>query len=179
MRRVSLWIPLLLLLISPMQLVAQGPRVTVTEPAPNAVIMGSTVNVAFDVEGLTLVPSTVPLAEAGQRPEANRPGEGHLHFMLDLRPVVVWERAEPYTFTDVPGGAHQLVVELVNNDHSPLSPPVVQQIQFSTAAGTLMPNTGAAQAGGSTSSWLVAGLFALGVVVLATGWLVARTAPRR
>ena len=121
---------------------AQAPAITVTAPGNGIVIQGANVTVDFSVSGFSLIKSLVPLTEAGKRPEANRAGEGHIHFMLDAWPVVVWDRGEAYTFTDVPPGEHQLMVELVNNDHSPLSPPVVQHIRFRTAM--VMPVVGTA-----------------------------------
>jgi hypothetical protein len=146
---------------------AQGPTLTVTAPQQGAVINDTTVTVQFQVNGLTMVPSSVPLAEAGKRPEANRPGEGHLHLMLDLQPVVVWDRNEPYTFQDVPPGEHHLMVEVANNDHSSLSPPVVQHIRFRIAGPETMPNTGSAAAG-QPQYWSM--LLVLGAVtLLATG----------
>jgi hypothetical protein len=66
-----------------------------------------------------------------------------LHFVLDLQPLVVWESGDPYTFANVPAGEHQLMVELVNNDHSPLSPPVMQHIQFRSGMPKGLPVTGA------------------------------------
>ncbi len=121
---------------------AKGPGITVTAPGNGITIQGANVTVDFSVADFALVQTSVPLTEAGKRPEANRAGEGHIHFMLDVWPVVVWERGEPYTFTDVPAGEHQLMVELVNNDHSSLSPPVIQQIRFRTAM--MMPMAGMA-----------------------------------
>ncbi len=117
-----------------------APTLDVTEPKDGAVIKGTDVTVRFNVTGITLVKSTVPLSEAGKRPDANRPGEGHVHFMLDLQPLVVWEQNAPYTFHNLPPGEHQLMVEVVNNDHSSLAPPVIRQIHFRTEV--LMPHTG-------------------------------------
>lgn len=145
---------------------AQTPTLTVNAPTDGAVIQGSEVTIEFGVSGFSLVPSTVPLSEAGKRPEANRPGEGHLHFLLDLQPVIVWERAEPYTLTDVAPGEHQLTVELVNNDHSPLAPPIVRQIRFRTASGQMIPPTGSESLVSSPRyAWLVT----LGVLSISLG----------
>jgi outer membrane protein assembly factor BamB len=68
-------------------------------------------------------------------------GEGHLHFYLDVdapttqgQPAIpsggIWAHvaASSYTFTNVPAGTHTISVELVNNDHTPLNPAVVQKI---------------------------------------------------
>lgn len=176
MRRMIALVALLLLLLSPYATAAQtGPELVVSAPAEGATITGTDVAITFQVSGIQLVPSDVPLTEAGKRPEANRPGEGHLHFMLDLLPIVVWEHGEPYTFNNITPGDHQLMVELVNNDHSPLSPPVVKQISFRTAM--MMPETGA-QSGQSTTLWavLILALLSAGVLLhvrfrpLATRW---------
>ena len=123
---------------------AASPDLTVTAPMEGVTLQEDNVTVTFQVTDFKLVRSSVPLDQAGKQPEANRPGEGHLHFMLDLRPLVVWERADPYTFENVAPGEHQLMVELVNNDHSPLSPPLVRHIRFQVAGARDLPETGAA-----------------------------------
>jgi len=125
--------------------------------------------------------------QAGKHPEVNRPGEGHLHFMLDLEPLVVWERPEPYTFTDVPPGEHQLMVEVVENDHSSLAPPVIRAIHFRTAAAARdqgpspapAPESGALPRGGEGPP-LPPGLALLGLALLAGGTMLRhrRTARR-
>jgi hypothetical protein len=165
MRRMIAFVAVLLLLLSPYASAAQSsPELLVSAPAEGATITGTDVAITFQVSGVKLVPSGVPLTEAGKRPDANRPGEGHLHFMLDLLPIVVWEHAEPYTFNNITPGEHQLMVELVNNDHSPLSPPVVKQIRFRSAV--MMPET-SAQSGRSIAVWIV-----LIVVLLGAGLLL-------
>jgi hypothetical protein len=122
---------------------AAGPELTVVAPQDGAVIEGADIPVTFTTSGITIVPTSVPVAEAGKHPELNRAGEGHLHFVIDLQPLVVWDRNAPYTLMNVPPGAHQLMVELVQNDHSSFSPPVMRQIQFrSTVAPAAMPRTG-------------------------------------
>ncbi len=145
---------ILLLLVLSAQPVAhaQGPQLTVTVPNEGETITDNTVTIRFDVENFEIVSSTVPVEEAGMHPEANQPGEGHVHFMLDLQPLVVWESEEPFTFDNVPPGEHVLMVELVNNDHSALSPPVVQQIRFRVAAPDTLPTTGR---DGALPGWLV------------------------
>lgn len=160
------------LILSPLVTWAQeGPSLTVTAPKDGVELKESNVTVEFNVSDFQLVPSNVPLTEAGKRPEANRPGEGHLHFRLDLQPVVVWEKGEPYTFTNVPPGEHQLMVEVVNNDHSSLSPPVMEQIRFRTTGPETMPATGSEP---SLQSALGRILLVLGVLLLSAGGLVLR-----
>jgi hypothetical protein len=163
-----------LALSSPSPAAAAGPQLVVQSPAEGAVVEGSSVQVAFSATGLTIVPSTVPVSEAGKHPEANKPGEGHVHLVLDLQPLVIWEKTTPYTFANVPAGEHQLMVELVNNDHSSLTPPVMQRISFRSTAAVMqqLPNTGEAP-------WQPAvPMLLLGIVLLAAGQLVARRAGR-
>ncbi len=72
-------------------------------------------------------------------------GEGHLHFYLDVdapttpgQPAIpaggIWAHVSgtSYTFDNVTAGTHTISVELVNNDHTPLVPPVVQKITVTT-----------------------------------------------
>ena len=118
------------------------PQLLVSTPANGATLPGQSFTVSFRVTDLRVVPTNVPVSEAGMRPEANRPGEGHLHFVLDSQPLVVWERLDAYTFTNVAPGEHLLMVELVQNDHGPLNPPVSQMIRFRTTG--LLATAGAA-----------------------------------
>ena len=109
-------------------------ELAVTSPANGVTVSGMNVTVRFRVAGIRLVPTNVPISQAGQRPDANRPGEGHVHFVLDTQPLVVWDRLDAYTFTDVPPGEHQLLVEVVQNDHGSFDQPVAQTIRFRTTA---------------------------------------------
>src|SRR5919204_552169 len=103
MRRLRIVIVLLVLVLSSLSPVAAaGPELTVNAPQDGAVIEGNSVTVSFTTANIKLVPTTVPVSEAGKHPEANHPGEGHLHFVLDLQPLVVWEHTDPYTFSNVP-----------------------------------------------------------------------------
>ncbi|HEX9371646.1 MAG TPA: hypothetical protein VF897_11605, partial [Roseiflexaceae bacterium] len=122
---------------------------------------------------IKLVPTTVPVAEAGKHPEANKPGEGHVHFVLDLQPLVVWEKGDPYTFSNVPAGQHQLMVELVQNDHSSLSPRVMRMIQFQVEAAPMaaLPRTGEEATGRLDGGWA---LLALAVLLMIAGGIALR-----
>lgn len=128
------------LLAVPLSVLAAGPTLNVVTP-PDGVAQGSTVQIQLQITGMDIIPSTVPLSEAGKHPEANHPGQGHIHYILDLRPLAIQYHAGPIILTNVPVGEHTLMVELVNNDHSSLSPPVMQQIQFRTVPGAL-PSSG-------------------------------------
>jgi hypothetical protein len=126
---------------------AAQPTLSVTSPTESATIQGNDLTVVFETSTINIVPSTVSVADMGKRPEANRADQGHLHLALDALPLVIWYQPAAYTFKNVPSGEHLLKVELVNNDHSSLTPPVIQQVRFRTIADqpvpTSMPNTGA------------------------------------
>ncbi len=167
MRRLIVLSMLLLLTVgSVAPALAAGPNLAIVSPASGAVIQGTSVRVDFKTSGIKILASTVPLAEYGKRPDANKPDEGHLHITLDLWPLVVWEKQDAYTFTNVPPGEHQLKVELVNNDHSALEQPIVQVVRFRTEAAVLvptsMPNTGETGAGTVMSMLALAALCLIG-----------------
>lgn len=71
----------------------------------------------------------------------NVTGEGHLHYFMDIaaptkpgKPAVtatgtwVTTAAKNHTWTNVTPGVHSFSVELVNNDFTPLNPPVVDMV---------------------------------------------------
>jgi hypothetical protein len=166
---------LVLMLGSAGPVAAADPELNVTAPKNGVVIQSNSVTVNFTTANIKLVPTTVSVSEAGKHPEENKPGEGHVHFVLDLQPLVVWEKGDPYTFTNVPAGAHQLMVELVENDHSSLSPRVMQMIQFEVAPG-MLPTTGAESRSGWDAGFNV---LLLGLLLLSGGWLALSRAHSR
>jgi hypothetical protein len=85
--------------------------------------------------------------------------------MLDLQPLVVWYSAEPYSLSNIPPGRHRLMVELVNNDHSSLSPAVVQELEFDRLPRAL-PNTGEVEPSAALAWLLVAAGVLVGAGVL-------------
>ena len=172
-RMLAVLVMLMLSMASPAA--AQGPTLVVSAPKNDAVIDGNTVTVTFTVSNIKVVPTSVAVEEAGKRPEVNRSGEGHLHFVLDLQPLVVWEKGDPYTFTDVLAGRHQLMVELVQNDHSSFSPRVMQMIQFEVAPG-MLPTTGAESRSGEDAG---VNVLLLGLLLLSGGWLALSRAHSR
>ncbi len=73
--------------------------------------------------------------------QPNLLGEGHIHYFMDVNaPTTAGQPAvtaagtyaatvsTSYTWSNVGGGSHTFSVELVNNDHTPLVPPVVQSV---------------------------------------------------
>jgi hypothetical protein len=80
--------------------------------------------------------------------EASVPGEGHLHYYLDVDPpttpgepaitqgdTFIASTESSYLWENVSPGSHTLSVQLVNNDHTPLQPPVTDSIKITVASG--------------------------------------------
>lgn len=106
-----------------------APKLLVVLPEPNATIFGREVTVRLVIENLIL---TDP-----ERKSKAQQGEGHIHIWLDDKEPTTNPALESYNvddslFTNVPPREHELRVELVNNDHSSFTPPVVQTVRFTT-----------------------------------------------
>jgi len=78
--------------------------------------------------------------------EANVPGEGHIHYYHDTE--LLTEACKPsetaaetyadssettYFWPQIGAGPHTFTVELVNNDHTPLNPPVIAMARAGAA----------------------------------------------
>lgn len=105
-----------------------APKITFLLPPGNIYGIGD-LPVSVSVANFTIVD------KQGQKALA---GEGHIHYFLDVdapttpgKPAVaapgtwVTTASTTYTWHNVGSGTHTLSVELVNNDHTPLDPPVV------------------------------------------------------
>ncbi|WP_300998919.1 fasciclin domain-containing protein [Methanoculleus sp.] len=117
-------------------------NVTIASPEEGANVTAGNVTVSVNVTNFTLVEPT------GQ---ANATGEGHLHYYLDA-PVPTNESAPAipetgdyvvsantsYTWENVTAGEHNLSVQLVNNDHTPVTPLVFETVNV-TVDGNVTP----------------------------------------
>jgi uncharacterized surface protein with fasciclin (FAS1) repeats/plastocyanin len=117
-------------------------NVTITSPEEGGSVAAGNVTVSVDVTNFTLVEPT------GQ---PNAPGEGHLHYYLDAPvPTDASKPAIPetggyvvstnlsHTWENVTAGEHNLSVQLVNNDHTPLIPLVFETVNV-TVGGNVTP----------------------------------------
>ncbi|MDD1678160.1 MAG: hypothetical protein LUO93_03115, partial [Methanomicrobiales archaeon] len=116
---------------------AGTPAITIISPAENALVPPGNVSVSVRVQNLTLV------NKLGQ---ANVAGEGHIHYFIDVEPpttagqiavttpgTYVPTTDTSYTWMNVNASRHNFSVELVNNDHTPLVPPVVKLVNITVA----------------------------------------------
>ncbi len=107
------------------------PMIKILEPADGSEIPGGNVTVVVEVSDFELV------NKLGQESVA---GEGHIHYYMDAAvptapgmPAItaqgtyVPSENTSYTWQNVSAGMHNFSVQLVNNDHTPLEPPVLSQ----------------------------------------------------
>jgi hypothetical protein len=107
---------------------------SITTLEEGAVIDAGDIDVAVDVGDFKVVD------KLGLAPES---GEGHVHYYIDVdeipttpgQPAVTAdettyhaEATTSYTWQGVRPGAHTFGVQLVNNDHTPLEPPVTDEV---------------------------------------------------
>src|SRR3990172_9433977 len=111
----------------------RGPTVDILTPEDGGTVAAGGVEVAVAPSGFEVVD------KLGQPAAAN---QGHVHFYLDVaeipttpgRPAVTAEGTyhasamTSYTWPDVPAGEHTFAAQLVNNDHTPLEPPVTAEV---------------------------------------------------
>jgi hypothetical protein len=112
-----------------------NPRITITQPQNGAVRKTGDITITVDVSNFNL---------ANKLGSANVAGEGHIHYYMDVMPPdtagqkaipaegSVWAAAADtsHTFTNVPEGIHHFYVQLVNNDHTPLDPNIIAELQI-------------------------------------------------
>jgi len=111
-----------------------------SQASPSIKIIGPSGPI-FAIGDVTLSVDVSNFKIVDKQGQANVKGEGHLHYFMDVaaptaqgKPAVT----EPgtyahvtdtsYTWHNIGGGSHTFSVELVNNDHTPLNPPVVASV---------------------------------------------------
>jgi hypothetical protein len=116
-------------------LVSTAPDVEITFPEPGSFVSPLGFDVRLDVRGFTFDGGAVGLT--------NQPGLGHAHLLVD--DVIVLEVASREVLAPaLSEGEVTLAVELVNNDHSPLSPTAGDAIEVSIRAAELIIDSPAA-----------------------------------
>jgi outer membrane protein assembly factor BamB len=128
--------------ISTVNVTAPAPAVKIVTPQNRSTLQPGNVTVSVQVTNFNIVDKQGQPAVAG---------EGHIHYYLDVIPPTtpgqpavppsgsIWATtaATAYTFDNVAAGTHTIWVQLVNNDHTPLTPAVEAKvvIVLSTTAG--------------------------------------------
>lgn len=140
------WMGILLLLISlliviPAYAAVGSPQLSIIEPKNGSTISAGDVKISVEVKNFTLV------SKLG-KPSVE--GEGHIHYFMDAKaPIAQGKPAitipgtyvptinTSYIWKNVTPGMHNFSVELVNNDHTPLSIPIMDEIEVMTSAEML------------------------------------------
>ncbi len=126
------WIPALLLVAALVFFVlpaCAAPTIKILEPTDGSNVSAGNVTVMVEVNDFELV------NKLGQDSVA---GEGHIHYYMDAavptapgKPAItapgtyVPTENTSYSWQNVSAGMHNFSVQLVNNDHTPLEPPVL------------------------------------------------------
>jgi len=100
---------------------ANGPSVSILNPVEGQINYRTSLDVTIGIENFIL--------NATSMGGPNVPGEGHYHLYINGNMAGMYA-AMNVTLPGLPSGDHQLKVELVNNDHSPLDPPVMALRNF-------------------------------------------------
>ncbi|MBI4333441.1 MAG: cupredoxin domain-containing protein [Chloroflexi bacterium] len=114
------------------EITSEGPSVSITSPKTGDSVAAGPVKVSVQLTNFKLTD------KLGQ---PNVAGEGHIHYFVDVDPPTAPDKpavtapgtyaaaaADSYTWQNVAGGSHTFAVELVNNNHTPLVPPVTAKI---------------------------------------------------
>ena len=133
--------------------------VKIVEPAEGATLNAGDIKVAVEVKKFDIVDKIDQPAKEG---------EGHVHYYLDVgeiptkdgEPAITRQgtyhaqATKEYVWPNVSAGEHTFAVELANNDHTPLRPPVIAQVTVTVkaAGGATTPARSPTGSPGGTSS---------------------------
>ena len=111
-----------------------GPTLKITAPKDGAHVMGDTVKITWEANGVKVVPAA----------EAKAKEEGHFHVLLDREdfkegvPIppgmekegIYHTGASSFELKDLKAGAHKVIVVLSYNNHAPWEPLVTATVTF-------------------------------------------------
>ncbi len=111
-----------------------APAVEITAPKDGSTVPAGSLEVTVKASNFKVVDK---LNQAATK------GEGHIHYYIDVakipttpgQPAITADAntyhavaTTSYTWPDVKAGKHTFAVQLVNNDHTPLEPPVTAEV---------------------------------------------------
>ncbi|HFB64751.1 MAG TPA: T9SS type A sorting domain-containing protein, partial [Aeromonadales bacterium] len=112
------------------------PALTITSPSEGATLpptASTSVDIVFTVQNFVV-------ASAGN-------GDGHIHYKVDNGSNIVKMDTNPITLTGLSAGAHSVFMQLVDDNHTPISPAVEATVNFSIAPLTQVSTITALRAG--------------------------------
>ncbi|MGA1822409.1 MAG: hypothetical protein ACMUIG_07775 [Thermoplasmatota archaeon] len=125
------------------------PSISIAKPVDGSMFYGGDLHIEVMIEGFIMNATGI----GGE----NVPGEGHWHLYINGNLI------GPYTanmvdLTDLPAGKHNLKVELVNNDHTPIMPAVYDMAEFTLMAmpsiSIVSPENGTILEGNTMDLWV-------------------------
>ncbi len=129
-----------------------APSVVILSPK-NAASVGPDVDVSFAVFNFALV------QPYGQK---DAPNEGHIHVLLDGAYDQLVASVETVHLSGLSAGSHTITLQLVNNDHTPISPAVSAAITVTVSSSTVTVSSSAF----TTGELAAIGLGALNLILL-------------
>lgn len=145
------------------QTASTNPTLTIITPSQDQTIYGGRIPILFSVENFQIVDY-----QQYPRPQV---GQGHIHLWLDdanpTRESAVKLTSDSFTYNDVNFGTHTLKAELVTNNHTSLTPPVVVTVNFRNVP--LTSPSPAAVSGFDKNTALVI-LVVVALVIVAAWW---------
>jgi hypothetical protein len=94
-----------------------NPAIVISSPAENATVFGTSVNIVFAVANFVV----------------GNPGtgiDGHIHYTVDGGGLTMVYNTNPITLSGLTVGAHEVILQLVDNSHNPLVPNVADTVHF-------------------------------------------------
>ncbi len=129
---------------TPTRGLTQAPSITIVEPQNGSILSSGKVTVNVTTSNITLI---------DVMGVSNVPGQAHIHYYMDVDPpttpyqptdtapgTYAMTAATNYTWHNVAVGQHKFAVELVNNNDTPLIPPVTAVVEITMQAGTPLPS---------------------------------------
>lgn len=148
---------------SALAIVGGIPTLKFVTPSEGQTLYGQKVPILVSVENFTV--------QDYQTNKNKVVGQGHIHLWLDdpnpTKESAVKLTKDEFTYSDVPYGDHTLKAEIVNNNHTSLTPPTVSVVNFKTTpVATPSP---VATSGFDKNTALVI-LVVVALVILAAWW---------
>ncbi|MEN6517135.1 MAG: DUF4399 domain-containing protein [Methanospirillum sp.] len=125
---------------------AGTPTIAISSPQNGEAVPAGNVTVTVRVTNFSIV---------DKQGQASVAGQGHLHFYMDVTPPsdpskpaiptdpnAAWAHVSgtTYTFTNVTPGSHTISVQLVNNDHTPISPITTASVTVTVSGPAATPS---------------------------------------
>lgn len=139
------------------------PTLTPITPSEGQTIYGDKVPILLSVENFEIVDFA--------QYSTLKAGQGHVHLWLDDKNPTKESAAkvvdDNFTYADVAYGSHTLRAELINNNHTSLTPPVATTINFKTEAA-ISPAPAAASTFDKNTALVI--LVVVALVIVAAWW---------